>query len=118
MLLHNVKKNQKTIFPNWQLIFPQLIIILSNTIRCKGWFKNIFDHHRNKSNLFINHLQTKMGNIERGKLSRLFRFKGDLFFPKGDLFFPIRYFWPRHFFFQFFGHKILLLRIYHIFEAF
>ena len=70
--------------------------------------KTFFDHHRNKSNLFINHLQTKMGNIEWGKISRLFRFKGDLFFPKGDLFFPIRYFWPRHFF-QFFGQKNIIV---------
>ena len=36
------KEEPKDDFPQWRLIFPQSIIILSNTLQCKGWFENIF----------------------------------------------------------------------------
>ena len=86
------------LFPFGVLFFPNQWLSYLKHYNARDGLKTFVNHHGNKLNLFINHRQTNMGNIEWGKISRLFGWKGDLFFP-------IQYFWPK----QFFWHKNIIV---------
>ena len=96
------------LFPFGVLFFPNQWLSYLKHYNARDGLKTFFNHHGNKSNLFINHLHTNMGNIEWGKISRLFRFKGDLFFPKATYFSPSNIFGPNNFF-NFFDKKYTMV---------
>ena len=67
--------------PTRRPIFPHPMIFGMMGDNAKGDVKTFVDKHKTAPNHFFNLFHHSMGNIEWGKISRLFRLKRRLIFP-------------------------------------